>query len=165
MYIRMYDELKHNGDNPTITRYWYDRRVSTSILIALCSVVIGKPVLPSPVVLGEMSITGTLINVDELANTLQVCLDSGAKKVLLPSTSRTELTIEVTSPGMLDNEITIEKMKTGLSKIRNKGITAALSYMNVIEAWGSGIPRMFREAQEYGLREPELIFHIMHELF
>ena len=65
--------------------------------------------------------------------------------------------LEVTSPGMLDNDITIEKMKTGLSKIRNKGIAAALSYMNVIEAWGSGIPRMFREAQEYGLREPELI--------
>ena len=65
--------------------------------------------------------------------------------------------LEVTSPGMLDNDITIEKMKIGLSKIRNKGIAAALSYMNVIEAWGSGIPRMFREAQEYGLREPELI--------
>ena len=61
-------------------------------LIALCSVAIGKPVLPSLVVLGEISITGTLINVDELANTLQVCLDSGAKKVLLPSTSRAELT-------------------------------------------------------------------------
>ena len=29
--------------------------------------------------------------------------------------------------------------------------------MNVIEAWGSGIPHMFREAQEYGLKEPELI--------
>lgn len=61
-------------------------------LIALCSVAIGKPVLPSLVILGEVSITGTLINVDELANTLQVCLDSGAKKVLLPSTSRAELT-------------------------------------------------------------------------
>lgn len=65
--------------------------------------------------------------------------------------------LEVTSPGMLDNEITIEKMKSGLSKIRNKGIAAAFSYMNVIEAWGSGIPRMFREAEEYGLKEPELI--------
>lgn len=61
-------------------------------LIALCSVAIGKPVLPSLVVLGEMSITGTLINVEELANTLQVCLDSGARKVLLPSTARAELT-------------------------------------------------------------------------
>lgn len=65
--------------------------------------------------------------------------------------------LEVTSPGMLDNDITIEKMKTGLSKIRNKGIAAAFSYMNVIEAWGSGIPRMFQDAKEYGLREPELI--------
>lgn len=60
-------------------------------LIALCSVAIGKPVLPSLAVLGEISITGTLISVDELANTLQVCLDSGAKKVLLPATSRAEL--------------------------------------------------------------------------
>lgn len=65
--------------------------------------------------------------------------------------------LEVTSPGMLDNEITIEKMKSGLSKIRNKSIAATFSYMNMIEAWGSGIPRMFREAKEYGLKEPELI--------
>ena len=65
--------------------------------------------------------------------------------------------LEVTSPGMLDSEITIEKMKTGLSKIRNRGIAAAFSYMNIVEAWGSGIPKMFQEAKEYGLREPELI--------
>lgn len=65
--------------------------------------------------------------------------------------------LEVTSPGMLDSEITIERMKTGLSKIRNKGIAAAFSYMNLVEAWGSGIPKMFREAKEHGLREPELI--------
>ena len=49
--------------------------------------------------------------------------------------------LEVTSPGMLDSEITIEKMKTGLSKIRNRGIAAAFSYMNIVEAWGSGIPK------------------------
>ena len=48
-------------------------------------------------------------------------------------------------------------MKTGLSKIRKRGIAAAFSYMNIIEAWGSGIPKMFQEAKEYGLREPELI--------
>ena len=65
--------------------------------------------------------------------------------------------LEVTSPGMLDSEITIEKMKSGLSKIRNRGIAAAFSYMNIVEAWGSGIPKMFRKAREYGLREPELI--------
>lgn len=60
-------------------------------LIALCSVAIGKPVIPSTVILGEISITGTLINVEELANTLQVCLDSGAKRILLPVTSKKEL--------------------------------------------------------------------------
>ena len=37
--------------------------------------------------LGDITISGTVIKVDELANTLQVCLDSGAKKVLIPSTS------------------------------------------------------------------------------
>ena len=65
--------------------------------------------------------------------------------------------LEVTSPGMLDSELTITQMKTGLSKIRNKAIAAAFSYMNIVEAWGSGIPKMFRDAKEYGLREPELI--------
>jgi ATP-dependent Lon protease len=35
-------------------------------------------------VLGDISISGTMIKVDELANALQVSLDSGAKKVLLP---------------------------------------------------------------------------------
>ena len=41
--------------------------------------------------MGEMSIGGSLIKVDELANALQVCLDSGAKKVLLPITSAVDL--------------------------------------------------------------------------
>jgi ATP-dependent Lon protease len=41
--------------------------------------------------LGEISISGTLIKVDNLANVLQVCLDSGAKKVLLPISSAAEL--------------------------------------------------------------------------
>ena len=56
-------------------------------LIAICSIALVKPALSSMAVLGEISISGTLIKVDELANTLQVCLDSGAKKVLLPATS------------------------------------------------------------------------------
>jgi ATP-dependent Lon protease len=62
-------------------------------LIALCSIALGKPILSSLVVLGEISISGTMIKVDELANTLQVCLDSGAKKVLLPTTSFTDMAL------------------------------------------------------------------------
>ena len=56
-------------------------------LIALCSIALGRPTLGSLAVLGDISISGTMIKVDELANTLQCCLDSGAKKVLIPSVS------------------------------------------------------------------------------
>lgn len=66
-------------------------KLALPTLIALCSIALGKPVLSSTVVLGEISISGTMIKVDALANTLQVCLDSGAKKVLLPMTSAAEL--------------------------------------------------------------------------
>lgn len=62
-------------------------KLALPTLIALCSIALGKPTQGSLVVLGEISISGTLMKVDELANALQVCLDSGAKKVLLPSTS------------------------------------------------------------------------------
>ncbi|MDO5424061.1 MAG: protease Lon-related BREX system protein BrxL [Eubacteriales bacterium] len=60
-------------------------------LIAICSAALGKTPLSSLAILGEISIGGTLIKVDELASTLQVCLDSGAKKVLLPTTSAADL--------------------------------------------------------------------------
>jgi len=60
-------------------------------LIALASIALNKPAMSSLAVLGEISIAGTMIKVDELANALQVCLDSGAKKVLLPITSAADL--------------------------------------------------------------------------
>ncbi len=66
-------------------------KLALPTLIALCSIALGRPVLSSTAVLGEISISGTMIKVDELPNALQVCLDSGAKKVLLPMTSATEL--------------------------------------------------------------------------
>ena len=62
-------------------------KLALPTLIALCSITLGRPVQSSTAVLGEISISGTLIKVDNLADTLQVCLDCGAKKVLLPQTS------------------------------------------------------------------------------
>lgn len=62
-------------------------RLALPTLIALTSIALNKPTLGSLAILGEISIAGTLLKVDELANALQVCLDSGAKKVLLPITS------------------------------------------------------------------------------
>lgn len=66
-------------------------KLALPTLIALSSVALGKPVVSSLAVLGEISIAGTLIKVDELANSLQVCLDSGAKKVLLPIVSAADI--------------------------------------------------------------------------
>ena len=66
-------------------------KLALATLIALSSIALGKPVSSNLVVLGEISIAGTLIKVDELANSLQVCLDSGAKKVLLPITSAADI--------------------------------------------------------------------------
>lgn len=77
-YIVNYQDL--NGIGIT-------NRLALPTLIAICSAAIGKPVLASMAVLGEISISGTIMKVDELANVLQVCLDSGAKKVLMPITS------------------------------------------------------------------------------
>lgn len=66
-------------------------KLALPTLIALCSIALGKPTLSSLAVLGEISISGTMMKVDELSNSLQVCLDSGAKRVLLPITSAAEL--------------------------------------------------------------------------
>lgn len=66
-------------------------KLALPTLIAICSIALNKPTLSSLAVLGEISISGTIIQVEELANALQVCLDSGAKKVLLPITSAADL--------------------------------------------------------------------------
>lgn len=81
-YIVNYQDLQGIGMTDTL---------ALPTLIALTSIALGKPVISSAAVLGEISIAGSMIKVDELANSLQVCLDSGAKKVLLPITSAADL--------------------------------------------------------------------------
>jgi len=65
--------------------------------------------------------------------------------------------LEITSPGKLPMGQTIERMKEGYSKIRNEALAYAFSYMNLIEHWGSGIPRIIDKVKAAGLREPEFI--------
>lgn len=60
-------------------------------LISICSIALSKPTLSSLVVLGDITISGSVMKVDNLANSLQVCLDSGVKKVLLPITSAVDI--------------------------------------------------------------------------
>lgn len=66
-------------------------KLAMPTLIALCSIALSKPTVSSLAVLGDISISGTVIKVENLANAMQVCLDSGAKKVLLPITSAADL--------------------------------------------------------------------------
>ncbi len=56
-------------------------------LIALCSAVLSKSVQSQIVVLGNMSLGGNILSVENLAESLQVALDAGAKRILLPMAS------------------------------------------------------------------------------
>ena len=61
--------------------------VAIAEVIGLCSGSLNRPVLESLVVLGDMTVGGTIAKIDGFANVLQVCVDAGAKKVLIPATS------------------------------------------------------------------------------
>ena len=65
--------------------------------------------------------------------------------------------LEITSQGKLPMGQTMERMKEGYSKIRNEALAHAFSYMNLIEHWGSGIPRIIGKVKKAGLREPEFL--------
>ena len=65
---------------------------------ALCSAVLGKPLQSQIVVLGSMSLGGNIIPVENLAESLQVAFDAGAKRILLPMASVTDIP---TIPGEL----------------------------------------------------------------
>lgn len=60
-------------------------------LIGLCSGALDKPVQESTIVIGNMTVGGTIAKVEEFANVLQVCVDAGAKKVLIPAASVMDL--------------------------------------------------------------------------
>ena len=81
-YVVNYQDMKGIGMTSDLT---------LATLVAICSAALNKPVISSAVILGNLSIGGTIIKVSELANILQVCLDSGAKKILLPITSASDL--------------------------------------------------------------------------
>ena len=81
-YIINYQDLQGIG---------MTNKLALPTLIALCSIALARPTISTLAILGEISIAGTLMKVDELANSLQVCLDSGARKVLLPITSAADL--------------------------------------------------------------------------
>jgi ATP-dependent Lon protease len=61
--------------------------MTLAAFVALCSAVFGKPLQQQMVVLGSMSLGGNIIPVQNLAESLQVAFDAGAKRLLLPMAS------------------------------------------------------------------------------
>ena len=82
-------ELQNTGPTTAMT---------LSTFVALCSAVMGKPLQSQMVVLGSMSLGGSIIPVENLASSLQVAFDSGAKRLLLPMASVKDI---ATIPGEL----------------------------------------------------------------
>jgi len=64
--------------------------------------------------------------------------------------------IEIENPGILLPGMTIEDMHRGVSKIRNHVIARIFRELNLIEQWGSGIPRILREAEKLGLPDLQM---------
>ena len=62
--------------------------------------------------------------------------------------------VEVISPGMLYGGIDIETAKVGKSTCRNEAVAEAFHYMHIVEAWGTGLPRIINKCKLYGLRTP-----------
>jgi len=82
-------ELQNSGEPKALT---------LSSFIGLCSASLAKPIQPQMVVLGDMSLGGTVVQVRNLAECLQAAFDAGAKRILLPMSSVTDIP---TVPGEL----------------------------------------------------------------
>lgn len=64
--------------------------------------------------------------------------------------------LEIENPGLLVGGLTIEDVRSGVSKLRNRVIGRVFKELNLIEQWGSGFQRMAASCREVGLPEPKL---------
>jgi ATP-dependent DNA helicase RecG len=62
--------------------------------------------------------------------------------------------IEVENPGLLPFGLTVEEMRTGVSRVRNRMMARVLRELGYVEQWGSGVGRMDRACLEAGLEPP-----------
>jgi len=83
-YLMHIQDMQGIGMTPDLT---------LAAFVALCSGALKKPLQSQLVVLGNMSIGGTINKVEELSSVLQVCFDAGAKKILLPMASAVDIAI------------------------------------------------------------------------
>ena len=64
--------------------------------------------------------------------------------------------LEVENPGLLPFGLTIEDLRHGISKLRNRVIGRVFHALGLIEQWGSGIGRMTDACRDTGLPPPIL---------
>ncbi|MBQ7567754.1 putative DNA binding domain-containing protein [bacterium] len=62
--------------------------------------------------------------------------------------------LEIDSPGMLYDGLSVAEALAGKSRCRNTAIAEAFQYMKIIEGWGTGLPRLFERCHAMGLKEP-----------
>lgn len=65
--------------------------------------------------------------------------------------------LEITSPGAVLLGVSVEKMRRGVTKFRNRLLGQVFAYANIIEMWGNGIRLITEECRRMGLGEPELL--------
>jgi ATP-dependent Lon protease len=65
--------------------------LSLAAFISLCSGALERPVQEQTAIIGTMTIGGSILNIDNLSDLLQVSLDAGAKKVLIPASATSKL--------------------------------------------------------------------------
>lgn len=62
--------------------------------------------------------------------------------------------VEIENPGVLLAGLTIDDIKQGISKLRNRTLGRVFRELGYIEQWGSGIQRVMAECEQAGLPEP-----------
>jgi ATP-dependent DNA helicase RecG len=62
--------------------------------------------------------------------------------------------LEVENPGMLPFGMTLEDLKAGVSRIRNRVIVRVLRELGLVEEWGTGYRRVVQACEELGYPRP-----------
>jgi ATP-dependent DNA helicase RecG len=65
--------------------------------------------------------------------------------------------LEIQNPGMLPFGFTLEDLKAGISRIRNRVIARVFHELKLIEAWGSGYKRCIEDCQKEDYPLPEWV--------
>ena len=65
--------------------------------------------------------------------------------------------LEIESPGVMPFGLTIDDVRSGVSRLRNHAIARVMNELELVEQWGSGIPRMNRACRDAGIAEPEFV--------